>query len=485
MSRWINSFMNHPFQGVWQNLKEVTLEVEVDDTTVTTSVEEIARLKKIVSFLDSLISSCDPELVPESTWSNFHSQANVCLQQVSSYQSNRNIGHITNANSNLDNLLTYIRPYQVHSSDVTESVNSAYLSYSETISSSLTEFQEKSNMILGVIEEHKLQAASDAEASDVAKQRIEQLEKRYFDDTEEISVSTKISDLDTSIDTLFDKVQNYKSQLLDGDAHNESISSEIQRAFDEAESSSDSIKNLLREVEEKLVEFGNYHTRVFGKKNDEGKYEGGLKNEITAREAHLDTFKAQQETKYETLNREIESLLPGATSAGLASAYYDLKVSFDDAINNYTRLFYGSILALFLLAAISITQEVGFWFVKFVDVSDFTKLLPNILYKLPLLIPVLWLALFASKRRSESLRLQQEYAHKEALAKSYQNFKVQIEALDQEEPELMTKLLSAAIEAVAKNASDTLDKKHGDKTPAHEGIDGMITAIERMKKAVS
>jgi hypothetical protein len=94
----------------------------------------------------------------------------------------------------------------------------------------------------------------------------------------------------------------------------------------------------------------------------------------------------------------------------------------------------------------------------------------------------LWLTLFASKRRSESLRLQQEYAHKEALAKSYQNFKAQIDALGQSEPELMNKLLSSAIEAVSKNASDTLDKKHGDKTPVHEGVDGLINSMEKVKK---
>jgi len=175
--------------------------------------------------------------------------------------------------------------------------------------------------------------------------------------------------------------------------------------------------------------------------------------------------------------------LPGATSAGLASAYSEMKESFNTPIKNYSKLFYGAISALMLISFISITQDLGLFFIKFVDVSDFAKLISNILYKLPIIIPVLWLTLFASKRRSEALRLQQEYAHKEALAKSYQNFKMQIEELEQSDPELMKKLLSSAIDAVSKNASDTLDKNHGDKTPAHEGVDGLINSIEKLKKA--
>ncbi|MBO7926048.1 hypothetical protein J5X91_07135 [Pseudoalteromonas sp. K222D] len=232
-------------------------------------------------------------------------------------------------------------------------------------------------------------------------------------------------------------------------------------------------------------DFREYHSDVFGIKNDEGNFEGGLKAEIITREKHLEEFKKQQELKYKTLNDEIESLLPGATSAGLATAYHDLKESFNTPIENYSKLFYSSISVLVLVAFLSITQEVGFFFIKFVEITDLSKLASSILYKLPIVLPVLWLTLFASKRRSESQRLQQEYAHKEALAKSYQNFKMQIEALGQSDPDLMKKLLSSAIDAVSKNASDTLDKKHGDKSPMHEGVDGFLSAIERTKKAVT
>ncbi|WP_105199868.1 hypothetical protein [Pseudoalteromonas sp. T1lg10] len=482
MSRWIELFNNHPFQVTWKQILELSNEIIVDDDTVITSVEEVARFNKVSTYINELLEACDPELIPSSTWDNFHKQSNACIQQVNSYQSNRNIAHINNANANLDNLLTYIRPYQVVAGKAAKSASASYAAYTKSINKNLSAFQDEANSILAEINALKKSASESVEESTNANVRIKELETSYFDDSEEEGLKSRISKLEATLEENYEKIQDYKTKLIDGDSYSESISSEIESAHEKASSSSEKITSLLDEVKSKLSDFKNYHTVVFGEKNDEGEFEGGLKSEISAREKHLEEFKKKQEVKYKTLNDEIESLLPGATSAGLASAYYDLKVSFDTPIKNYSNLFYGSISFLMMVAFISITQEIGWFYIKFVDVTDLTKLFSNILYKLPLIIPILWLTLFASKRRSETLRLQQEYAHKEALAKSYQNFKTQIEGLGQTDPELMKKLLSSAIDAVSKNASDTLDKKHGDKTPVNEGVDGLINSMEKVKK---
>lgn len=485
MSRWIEQFNNHPFQAIWKSIIEVTEKVDIDDNTVVTSVEDVARLKKVITYLNDLLNACDPELIPLSTWASFHAQSAPCLEQINAYQSNRNISHITQANAHLDNLLTYLRPYQVVADEAAKSANASFIAYTKTINSNLTSFQDQARSILTEIGEYKDKALSDAEESGLSSERIKKLAVSYFDDTEEESLSSKINKFETQLEENYEKIQSYKVELIDGDYDNDSISSEIKNALNTAETDSETIKSLMNDVKTKLSDFKNYYTDVFGLKNNEGEFEGGLKDEISAREKHLEEFKKQQEIKYKTLNDEIESLLPGATSAGLASAYHDLKESFNIPIRTYSKLFYASITALMLVSFISITQELGWFFIKFVDVADFSKLTSNILYKLPIILPILWLTLFASKRRSETLRLQQEYAHKEALAKSYQNFKIQIEALGQSDPDLMKKLLSSAIDAVSKNASDTLDKSHGDKTPVHEGVDGFINSMEKAKKAIT
>ncbi|WP_375276698.1 hypothetical protein [Alteromonas australica] len=227
-----------------------------------------------------------------------------------------------------------------------------------------------------------------------------------------------------------------------------------------------------------------FYKEVAGTKDEEGNQIGGLKSEIAARQEDLDRFKMKQEERYKALNSQIEELLPGATSAGLAASYRAMRKSFTKPIKQYSYLFYISVFVLSLTAFLSTVDS--FWtevaLIRFIDVTDYKNFLSNLAHKLPIILPVLWLAIFASKRRSEALRLQQEYSHKESLAKSYQNFKKQVDELQSSrKEELLEKLLGAAIDAVAMNASDTLDKKHGDNTPANEGFEKTIGSLEKLK----
>ena len=140
-----------------------------------------------------------------------------------------------------------------------------------------------------------------------------------------------------------------------------------------------------------------------------------------------------------------------------------------------------SIIVLAVLSFVSIISKVGWFYLEFVDINSFKQLLANISYKLPVILPVLWMAIFSTKRRSEAARLQQEYAHKEAIVKSYQSFRQQIEGLERSDPEMSAKLIDTALDTVAKNASDTLDKNHGDKTPVHNSVEETITLVSKLK----
>ena len=96
------------------------------------------------------------------------------------------------------------------------------------------------------------------------------------------------------------------------------------------------------------------------------------------------------------------------------------------------------------------------------------SVLKGLVYKTPIYVPIIWLAFVASKRRSEYQRLQQEYAHKEALAKSYDSYKKQLESLDDQDKSMQKELIRKAVDAIAYNASQTLDGHHGDKHPAQD-----------------
>lgn len=492
MSRWIENFEKHPFQETWSQILSLKDSISQDDKTIITDTTEIARFKKVVAFINELLLACDPELIPEQTWGNFSNQATTCLQSILSFNSSRNIQHIIQANSHLDNLLTYIRPYQVITGKAARAAKIAFSSYTKEISISLEtitreistnldSIQSDADELLDEIEKIKKSAESELENCEIISEKITNLDDDYFNDSANKSLKTRMEEFESEITHAHEKILNFADIIFEGTSTDDSIEHKIKVALDDIASDVQESSSQLVKLKSKIEDFSSYYDLVFGELQDEDIRKGGLKSEIDTRKKELDKFKETQELKYKTLVEEIESLLPSATSAGLASAYYAMKMSFDTPIKNSARTFYASIACLILTALISITQEISWTYIKFHEIPELTKLASNFLYKLPIILPVIWLALYSSKRRSEALRLQQEYAHKEALAKSFQNFKAQIEALGEETPTLMNKLLEAAIDAVSKNASDTLDKKHGDKTPVHQTLDGALDSLGKMK----
>ncbi len=105
MSRWSDAYTKHPFQSEWKALLKLLPELKIDDESILTSVEELARLRKAIKYIEGLLNALDVDLVPLGTWDNFQGQSSGCLQQIREYQQNRNIGHLQNANASADTAL--------------------------------------------------------------------------------------------------------------------------------------------------------------------------------------------------------------------------------------------------------------------------------------------------------------------------------------------------------------------------------------------
>lgn len=486
MSRWIDNFNSHAFQGIWQQLKDEIDATKIDDETVITDVAEFARLRKVIGYIDGMIQSIDPELVPPGTWDSFRDQANNCYQQLTSYRSNRNIGHITNANGHADNLLTYIRPYMVVDGELGIALNKAINAYAETITNYADSFCEKSRKLLDEINQLKDNAIVSSQAIDETKQSIDRLNVELFGENSDDGLYRKIKELAANFEEKYEAIKAFHHDTLIGDENNFSTKKELSQAKDSALADQKSINELLVNAEQKISELENFHAAIFGELKGDNQRTGGRLADFNARVDALKAFETEQKAKYKTLNDEIETLLPGATSAGLASAYSEMKNSFEKPIKNATRLFFYSIgvmiLGTMMLSIEKISPDMG---VTFVAPTDWDSILRSLVYKIPFFAPILWLAFYATKRRSEYHRLQQEYSHKEAFAKSYHNYKLQLQDL-QADDGLQIALIKKAIDAIAYNASQTLDKKHGDKMPVQEMIektvDKSISAISNIKK---
>jgi hypothetical protein len=474
MSRWIDNFKNHAFQNEWRRIKAQTENLTANDETVVTAVEEIARLKKVIAFLDVLLEAVDAEIVPQNVWNQFYEQINPCLNQVNIYIENKNIEHINNANIHLDNLLSYLKPYVVNSKSSAVAAGRAYNTYSKTINDHLRLIEGKVQSIITQSEHNKAQADILVAEIEASKNNIKKMENSFFvGDDGSLSLQKKMENLFSESNNWHSKIKDFHQKLTSGNEQESAIILQIDEAKKRvladkkaAEDANDSVAELLDELKE-------FYTTIFGKDGQDGQHEGGLKKELELRRQELSDLKETHQKTYKTLEEEIESLLPGAVSAGLATAYKDLKDSFNTPINQNSKIFYLSLFGIFIAGVIMIVKNMEFWKLEFIDLNEPMHLFTNLIYKLPILLPLLWLAVFASKRRSEDRRLQQEYAHKEALAKSYQSFKMQIDSLNTQDDKLMKHLLEKAIIAIAFNPSTTLDGKHGDRIP----IVGAVEAI--------
>lgn len=218
-----------------------------------------------------------------------------------------------------------------------------------------------------------------------------------------------------------------------------------------------------------------------------------MEQELDKRIEQLGKLEDDQKQKYQALISKIESLLPGATSAGLARAYQELRRSFAQPIKRNTLLFYWAVGLMPVVALVTSIQDfqISPFKLTFVDYSNFEAILRTMFLKVPFIAPLVWLAIFASTRRSQYERLKQEYAHKEALAKSYESYKKQLDALLAAHAEpLQRELISKAIEAIAFNASSTLDGRHHEKMPLEHALEIVAgekgqTFLERLRKLIS
>lgn len=469
---------------MWPSLLSTISELDVDDKTITTTVEELARLNKVAYFINEIINSVDAELTPKSVLDNCASQCHACLSQVNAYITSRATSHLAQANEHADNLLTYIRPYMV----LPQEVLPAYSAATEAYSNTLKQHTENYNLHIANITTEL--------AETIEKSRQQQ---SYLNDIE-----LKVKELDRYLyegDSDFAPAEEYtRSAVKEITEHHKTISDLKQSLLDGPESTYVNIKtnqqeiiringelsDLLDSSTQQTNDLTKFYNKIFGlKKGDDDEIaEGGLKQELEQRFRQLNSFEAEQKNRHQTLYTSIEALLPGATSAGLASAYKTLKDYFSTPIERYTVAFYSSMAALLIGGLFLVTDSLSLWPPKitFIKAADWQEILRNLLMRSPIVLPVIWLAIFSATRRSQYERLQQEYAHKEAFAASYESYKKQLSDLQVSGDELQKELIAKAIDAIAFNASSTLDGKHTEKPPILHALEKLN--IDEVKKLI-
>lgn len=164
------------------------------------------------------------------------------------------------------------------------------------------------------------------------------------------------------------------------------------------------------------------------------------------------------EKKNQELVGKLEGLLPGATSAGLASSYSEQKDIWSSPRKFWALVFLIAMVALFSVAFINIGQTGPLTPENFIS---------YFLARLPYLIAPIWLALYSANKHTIAGRLQEEYRHKETTSMSFEGYRRQLEEIQKtNQPEApVTKFCETVIATLAVNPSRVFTERHSDNSP--------------------
>lgn len=418
------------FDEIKQRLENLKEDINNFDrrTLDECQIQELARAEKVVEYLLLQINTIDVDLLPRYFYDDVKGISNWDTQSI------------TSLNEILDNILVVLNKYRNFNTTkelTSQNINDILKTYNNSINKSLKTLNlsnVKNN--IKIIEDYKEQLLNT-----------------------ENGTQKQIADSRTQIQTWFDEIQKFNNAFfIKQDNKETSIKADIESIQNNINSSYRQICDITRNFTQKLTDIDTFYVKIFGTVENNQRV-GGLQQGIKDRQNQLDEYDKNQKEVIEALKKEIANLLTGATNASLASSYEKSKKSYHYAIIGWNIAF---VLSMFGILGVAI------W--GFVEVAERLNeplvVLGAILVRLPLYAPLAWLAIFATRRRNEIKRLQEEYKHKETFARSFLGYKEQIDKIQDTQKDILTaKLMENLVEMTNENPNKSLDKTNKENIP--------------------
>lgn len=280
-----------------------------------------------------------------------------------------------------------------------------------------------------------------------------------YDRIVELTSAESIEEIENSKQEILDKYNELFSEDEQGESTVDQLSSKVkeikekyaelfeeqnkdgENLFEEMESRVNKLGELWKEyfvedeegvtkselIDGRLKKLDQFYIRIYG---DEAKDIPSLKKEL---EERLDNLKDVETRAKATIDLSSE--------AGLAGGFVSKRKEANTARLISLAVFIVTVLCMF-----------GFNLWLF-DADDFKNMeLHTLLFKITINAPLIWIATIANINLNRFSRLEQEYSHKESLAKSYERYRAEIEQLEQlgvqGADDLKIKLLDTNLEAL-------------------------------------
>jgi len=197
------------------------------------------------------------------------------------------------------------------------------------------------------------------------------------------------------------------------------------------------------------------------------------------------TFSQEKDKEFQEIKEKIRGLLPEAMTAGLSYAYEQKRKSEELEGKAAEKTYWRSILLLLIISCIPVAVSLYSFFRDGKTLDQVIHNLPQMVVAiLPLYAPAFWFAISASKRIKLAKRLTEEYAHKEALSKTFEGLSSQISELPESEVsrELRVKLLYNIISVSSDNPGKLISDYNNSDNPLLDVLDKSLSLTNSLEK---
>jgi len=366
------------------------------------------------------------------------------------------------------------------------------------------EFRNKTEERLKEAEVFLLSLQAELNEANELKQKISELLNEAEGDRSIINNSkTALDERTEEIVKSFDQLQTRISKVDEIYAKYPNIEvkiNEVDGFIESIESNKDKATQALKNINTTRQEIQNLHREIFGyvdtNDEDEDVTIEGKKDQLenaykeleenieksvvriseltTESEKKFEKFNDSHQKKYDDIIKEINSLLPGAMTAGLSTAFAEKKNTEIETAKELKASFQKGIIGLVLASSLPIIISGILYFNSYDFDTIVLDFLPRLVFTfIPLYIPILWFAYSANKKYNLSKRLIEEYSHKEVLSKTYQGLANQINGLNDEyqSEELKLKLLNNFLQITSENPGKLISNYQVSDHPIMEALD--------------
>ena len=180
---------------------------------------------------------------------------------------------------------------------------------------------------------------------------------------------------------------------------------------------------------------------------------------------------------FESTLTKIETLLPGATSSGLAASFMEQKKRFNKPKWTWLIIFILSILSLIFLALFGVTGHINN------TNEQWDVILRFLVQRLPVVVPLVWLAIYAGRQYTIAARIEEDYAYKEALSRAFEGYKREMSNIPNKvgSADALNVLCVHVLGALAERPGRIYEAEHDDATPVQSATYALANMLEKTK----